>query len=285
MGLCLATVAGAFALAADPPKRVEPPKGLVLYYSFDQAGADGAVADRSGQNNHGKASGAKWLSSGKQGGGCEFVADGQHLHVAPSDSLNVKQATLAAWFRTSKSDAVWRRILDKRAERGFGLSIAGDAKDLQSRGKVAFAVNGSAPCLSDRVVADGVWHHVAATFDGENLKIYVDGAPQKQTVPCRGEIVANTDPLTIGLNRSDPSPREKNQSFEGAIDEVMIFNRALSADEIKAMVTAVDPTAGKAKFTKQQVIGRLRQLRQLFEEGLLTEEFYAKKVEECEAGL
>jgi len=62
-----------------------------------------------------------------------------------------------------------------------------------------------------------------------------------------------------------------------------VFNRALSPEEIKAMVLAVDPSAVKLKFTKQQVAGRLRQLKLLFEEGLLTEDFYVRKVAECEA--
>lgn len=274
-GFCLAA-AGLTALAA------EPPKGLVLYYSFDQAGTDGAVADRSGRNNSGRAVGGKWVSYGKQGGGFEFAAGGNHIHVANSESLKMKRATLAVWFRTSMSDPIWRRIIDKNVDQGFGLVIGGDAKGLSSRGRLAFAINGKL-CLSDNVVTDGAWHHGAATFDGENLKIYVDGLPQKQMVPFREEIPSNANDLTIGLNRSNLTPREKDQSFEGVVDEVMIFNRALSADEIKAMVVAVDPSAGKPKFTKQQVKGRLRQLKLLYEEGLLTDEFYEAKVRECEA--
>jgi hypothetical protein len=201
--LCLAAVAGFPASAA------EPPKGLVVHFSFDQAGADGVVADCSGQNNNGRASGAKWTSAGKQGGGCEFAPIGNHIRVANSASLNVKQATFAVWFKTSKSDATWRRILDKRAEHGYALGIGGDAKDLPSRGKLAFTINGGTPCLSDYVVADGAWHHAAATFDGENLRLYVDGQPQKQVIPRHAEIAANADDLIIGMNGSTPRPRRK----------------------------------------------------------------------------
>ena len=275
--LCLAAVVGFPASAA------EPPKGLVLHFSFDQAGVDGIVADRSGQNNNGRALDAKWTSAGKQGGGCEFAPIGSHVRVANSASLNVKQATFAAWFKTSKADATWRPILDKRAEHGYALGIGGDAQDLPSRGKLAFTINGGTPCLSDNVVTDGVWHHAAATFDGENLRLYVDGQPQKQALPRHAEIATNADDLIIGMNDSNPSPQEKGQSFDGLIDDVIIFNRALSADEIKAMVAAVDPSAGKPKFTKQQVAGRLRQLKLLFKEGLLTKDFYDRKVAECEA--
>ena len=272
------------AVAGFPASAAEPPKGLVLHFSFDQAGADGVVADRSGQNNNGRALGAKWTSAGKQGGGCEFAPIGDHIRVAHSASLNVKQATFAAWFKTSKSDAAWRGILDKRAEHGYALGIGGNAKDLPSRGKLAFTINGGTPCLSDNIVTDGVWHHAAATFDGENLRLYVDGQPQKQVIPRHAEIAANVDDLIIGMNGSNPSPQEKGRSFDGLIDDVMIFNRALSADEIRAMVVAIDPAAVNRKFSKQQVAARLRQLKILFDEGLLTEDFYKRKVAECEDG-
>ena len=59
--------------------------------------------------------------------------------------------------------------------------------------------------------------------------------------------------------------------------------RAPSAVETKATVASVDPAAGKPKFTKQQVAGRLRQINLLFEEGFLTDDFTDRKVAECEA--
>jgi hypothetical protein len=58
---------------------------------------------------------------------------------------------------------------------------------------------------------------------------------------------------------------------------------APSAAVTKAPAASADPAAGKPKFTKQQVAGRLRQIKLLFEDGLLTDDFYARKVAECEA--
>lgn len=60
---------------------------------------------------------------------------------------------------------------------------------------------------------------------------------------------------------------------------------APTPSETKPPAAAVDPKTGKPKFTKQQVAGRLRQLKILFEDGLLTEEYYDRKVAECETGL
>jgi len=285
--VCLAAVAAIFfaVASADAQTPAPPPlpAGLVLHFTFDEASKDNVIADGSGRNNNGQASGARWTSSGRQGGGCELRPN-THIVVPNSESLKVKQATFAVWFRTTKFDNVWRRILDKGIDQGsgFALGIGGESPELPSKGRVACAVNKSGPCLSERFVVDGAWHHAAATFDGENLALYIDGVPQKQVLASPGEIAANDANLTIGMIEPDPPEPGKHQSFQGAIDDVMIFNRALSAEEIKTMVTAVDPLAGKPKFSKRQVIGRLRELQRLFEEGLLTEDFYERKVLECE---
>ena len=295
MGLSFALVATLCASAADQPKSaksavveppkgpVAPPKGLVLYYSFDNTNTSGTVTDVSGHNRDGKATGAHWVSFGKQGGAYEFSSYNNFIQVTNSASLNLKQATFAVWFKTSRTESVWRRIIDKRMGHGFALSIAGDSRQPLSRGKLTMVVNGRYRTASNVVVADGAWHHGAATVDGTELKLYVDGILQKQITPCTEAIAENSDPLTIGMNRTNPDPQEKNQSFEGLLDELMVFNRALGEDEIKAMVIAVDPNAGKPKFTKQQVAGRLRQLKLLWEEGLLTDDFYDIKCEECES--
>lgn len=269
---------------AEPPKPAiaEPgiPKGLVLHYTFDAAEAKAAITDTSGQNNHGIYTGARWITSGKQGGGLEFTAPTNYVKVPNSASLNPKHATFAVWFRTSRSDGVWRRVFEKGS---YSFGIAGDTKGVPTRGKFSIAIRGASQCLSDHVLADGSWHHAAATCDGQNVKLYIDGVLQQQVAPFRGQIQQTADDLTIGLVRTTPAIQDPVQSFEGALDDVMIFNRALSEEELQAMVYAVDPNAAKPRFSKAQVAGRIRQLRMLFEEGLLTDEFYTAKLSECEA--
>jgi hypothetical protein len=277
-GLCLALGAGSSAFAADLPK------GAVLHFSFDQAEAGGTIPDRSGQNNSGRVTGAKWTGSGKQGGGCDLSSTNGCIRVANSPSLSVKQATIAVWFKTGKNDANWRRILNKGSEGACTLSIGGDSKEGQATGgKLVIRINNRMGRASDNVVADGLWHHGAVTFDGKEVRLYVDGQPQKDPLFCPADAFPSSGDLTIGVNRSGPASQLAGQSFDGTIDDVAVFNRALSADEIKTMVAAVDPAPGKPKFTKQQVAGRLRQLKLLYEEGLLTDEFYNERVKECEA--
>ncbi len=281
LALCLAGTAACRAATADLPP------GLVLHYSFDQAPvtATGAIADQSALHNNGRAAGTCWNATGKQGGALDFGASNDCITVANSGSLNLKKMTIAVWFKTAKSEAVQRRIVDKRAGRGYALGIAGDYKNTQSRGRLVFTVNGRYFCSSDSVLTDGAWHHAVALCDGKEMSLYVDGVAQKSVTACPEEIAANLDDLTIGMNKTNPEAQERGKSFDGSLDNLMIFNRALAADEIKSLISAVDPSVGKQKFTKQQVAGRLQQLKLLHEEGLLTEKFYSEKVAECEAAV
>ena len=268
--LWLALVAGADLQAADLPP------GILLHFGFDDAGAGGSIADRSGHNHSGRAVGAKWTSVGKQGGGFEFTSTNNYIVVSNTPPLTPKQFSLALWFKTAKADAQRRWLLDKAADSGYALSLGGDAPDEQSRGKLCFAVNGH-ECWSDGRLADGVWHHGTATYDGERLQLYVDGQLQKQVTEWHGEPAANGHDLTLGLNRSNPAPQEQGLSFEGALDEVMIFSRALSGAEVQAVITAT-----RSRFTKDQVARRVQEIKGLYDRGLLRKDFYERKVQECE---
>jgi hypothetical protein len=276
-------VAALVALAAPAQDAAKLP-GLILHYGFDQADPGGTVPDRSGKDHPGKLSGPKWTAAGKQGGGCELAAPDDRLEIAGSESLALQQATFALWFRTSRVDESWRILLDQGLADGFALAISG-AADAQAatRGRLAATLDGTAVCLGETPVADGAWHHAAVTFDGQALCLYLDGQPHKRIQATTAKPAVGPGPVALGKIRPAGDRRVPSRSFEGTIDEVMAFDRALSADEVRTLVAAVDPAAGKPKFTKQQVAGRLRQLRMLRDEGLITQDFYQRKVAECEA--
>jgi len=263
-------VAEAHALAADFPQ------GLMLHFSFDQWEGGGVVTDKTGRGNNGRAFGAKWTALGKQAGGFDFTATNNYIQVNHSPTLSLTQATFAVWFKTVKSDAISRYIFEKSSNHGFALSVAGDARGIQNRGKLRFSINGH-ECLSDQAVTDVFWHHAAAVFDGKSLKLFVDGHMQQQVTDWKGGVVANTNDLSIGLNRSSPAPEEKGVSFEGTLDEFMVFNHALSEVEITTVIAAAKP-----KYTKEQVRKRLAELKELLDRGLILPDFYTRKVKECE---
>lgn len=253
------------------------PPGLVLRFTCDEFRNGGTVLpDATGSNNNGRVTGAKWSPAGRLGGGCEFSGKNSSVQVPHAPSLKCQRATVCLWFKALSAGAADRALIEKGAEDGFALYLAGGTQKEARKGKLRASVNGL-DCLSDAAVADNAWHHGAFTCDGEGVKLYVDGTLQKQTASGRRDLAANTHDLTLGLSRSAPANRAKDMAFEGVLDEVMLFNRALTEAELKDVIAATRP-----KFTKQQVERRLKELKDLLDRGLILQDFYERKVKECE---
>ena len=197
-------------------------KGLVSYWSFDE-GKGEAVYDKAGKNN-GEIVNAEWVS-GKVGKALKFSGDSCYVSIPCSKSLDISDAiTIEAWVRHEGDDFKgWECILSKgdTAYRlhifpgtfvfDFGANIGGGFNDLQAT---------ESP-------ESGVWYHVAATYDGDKSCIYVNGK-LSGSADWPGPIDTNEFDLYIGENSESAG-----RFFSGAIDEVKIYNRALSGVEIK----------------------------------------------------
>ena len=221
--------------ARDPVTEDGLRKGLILHFTFDQDAPDGKVADASGQGNNGHVAGVRWTADGKKGGAYEFTADGDEIVVPNNASLNPKQLTLAAWIKTSYTDAKWRRIFDKSYGNGYAVSIAADWQQNKWRGLASLEL-GPGPHfnLTQSMVADGRWHQVVATFNGTEQILYMDGKPDGNPLwwDKPGQVGANDFNLVIGCNRSNLKEDDLGVSFRGLIDEPMMWNRALSPKEV-----------------------------------------------------
>jgi RNA polymerase sigma factor (sigma-70 family) len=213
-------------------------EGLLLDMTFDQDETGrGVITDSSGKKNNGRAAGVRWTADGKRGGAYEFTSDGDEIVITNNKSLNPKQLTLSAWIKTSYMDAKWRRIFDKSYTEGYALSIAGDFGKQTWRGQASLEMGPGTHLFTTRKkVADGQWHQVVATFDGTDEMLFVDGKLQARPLRWKkgGKLGATDFNLVIGCNRSNLSPAENDlgASFRGLIAEPMMWNRALSANEV-----------------------------------------------------
>jgi len=303
MGLAMASFlpfAAGTAAAQSQPAGALPANlraGLKLYFTFDQQEPGGVVTDRSGQGNNGKVTGATWTPAGRQGGAYQFAPSDNYITVPSSPALNGPQISIAVWIKTSCADNVWRRIMDKQWNHGFALSIAGaytgKGKETSPRmtGHATSEINGRF-FPSEAVVADGQWHHLVTTFDGTEQNLYVDGKLQHGGKRWTGVVEANRFDLTIGANRSNPDPRldEVGASFGGIIDEVMFYDRAVSAAEVQQIMALAGaavstPDATPAPAPTGDRVARLKKVKELFDQGLLTQEQYDRKRQEIEQSL
>jgi len=213
---------------------------LVLYFNFQSEPQAGKVVDLSGHGNDGQAVNVEWVADGHRGGCAEFGLTNSYIRVPDNESLNPPKFTLAAWIKTSSTDRNWRRIFDKAWHDEFDLTMGGDdavggPDDGRSwRGQVALEV--AHQWLPSGIqIADGRWHLVVGTFDAAELRIYVDGQPAGNPRRAKGQPQHVAYDLTIGANRSTGSSQEIGVSFNGLMDDVMMFNRALSPEEVGAL--------------------------------------------------
>jgi hypothetical protein len=218
-------------LFPDPvPDRMN---NLVLHYTFDEN--DGAgVTDQSEYDNNGVIHGATRQSVGPGHGVMVFDGVDDFVDVADSDSLDVTdQTTISVWVKPTLANT--HRIVCKWGKAGYRAYNV----DVEWNGKPTFHISydgSDSPCIKPFVgpVAAGEWHHVVAVYSkGEAFDLYVDG--EKQSVLLGGSplqdapIKAMDTPLRLGRNYND---YDVPYYFGGEMDEVRIYNVALSETEI-----------------------------------------------------
>lgn len=200
------------------------PTGLVAGYPFGE-GSGIATYDASGNNNHGALINGPVWSSGKYDNALTFDAFNDHISVPDSSSLNPTNAlTLTAWIY----DPVNGGIIVGKGDLGnqYHLRLTGG-------GAIRFRLNGDLPNSGqvERTVTLGTgWHHVAGVYDGSYLKVYYDGVQQGASVPYSASISVSNYPLVIGARIN--SLNALSNVYDGAIDEVRIYNVGLTDSEV-----------------------------------------------------
>ena len=228
-------VAPATATAYTATYALTPPNpGLVAAYSFD-AGSGSTLADVSGTGNNGTISGATWSTQGRNGGALSFDGVNDLVTVADSPSLDLTTGmTLEAWARPSVVTN-WRTLLLK--EQPSQLIYGLYANNNGNRPSAHVYIGGDRELRGTARLNVNVWTHLAATYDGANLRIFVDGN-QAATLAVSGSILTSSNPLRIGGNTI------WSEWFGGLIDDVRIYNRALTQPQIQSdMNTPVGPPA------------------------------------------
>jgi hypothetical protein len=225
------TVALALAVGVAAYAAVDP--ALVVYLPFDENAGDKAM-DASGMNNNAAFKGATKWGEGKYGSGIALTAKA-HLEVPHHDSLNLQSMTLMAWVRLLKDTGDHQSMAEKGSAWKEGeYNLLGDYNNhvlLQIRDLDAACAD---TCEAGDVM-DAKWHHIAGTWDGKAIRIYVDGQMIREC-PCNGTLAKNTDPLFIGARGG------ASRWTEGFYDEIKVFGRALSSAEVSAAMALV-PTA------------------------------------------
>jgi glucose/arabinose dehydrogenase len=199
--------------------------GLVAAYAFNE-GAGTSVTDFSGSGNVGTTSNTTWSTSGRYGGALSFNGTSSRVNIADSASLDLTTGmTLEAWVRPTTTTN-WRNVILK--ERTGGMTYGLYSSNGPNPGVFISTSGGSdlGP-IAGSVLAANTWSHIAGTYDGAQVKLYVNGVlAGSQAVT--GNILTSTGAVRIGGNAV------WGEYFAGLIDEVRIYNNALTQAQIQA---------------------------------------------------
>ena len=220
--LTLLMFTATFANAAD-----EADASLILYFSFDEIEGD-TVPDYSQYENDGTIAGAPEAVAGKFGNALKLNGESDWVEVPHADILSVEEAvTVMAWINAERhmgpNSQRWQGILAKgNGPRSYSFYTESPSECLH------LSAGGSGSVCTGKIALNE-WQHVAAHVEDGVHRYWLNGEnvgefPEKNPLPG----LADTDSVLVGKTH------EGQREFLGLIDEVRIWNRALSEDEIRA---------------------------------------------------
>jgi hypothetical protein len=200
--------------------------GLVAAYGFDETSGS-IVGDSSGNSNAGTITGAARVVAGRYGGALSFNGSSNVVSVPDSNSLDLTSGmTLEAWVKPTTLGA-FKTVVLKEApgDLSYGMyasSAYGGSGVSRPSAWIAGTDVGATTALPT-----ASWSHLAATYDRTSFKLYINGT-QVASKAFTGAITPSAGALKIGGNSI------WGEYFNGQIDEIRVYNRALSPSEIAA---------------------------------------------------
>lgn len=211
--------------------------GLILNYPYNNL----STRDISGNNLDASLVGSYTSGNDQNGYANSALVFSNATAITPHNTLmNVSnQLSLSCWFNASllSSSALdAHRLMDKFQ----GINSGNFVLDI-SANQIRFFC-GSANAVSTTTVSASTWYHVAATYDGAALRIYLNGVLD-QTVPYSGTLTPNTSSFLVGKNQNNYN------EFYGSINDVRFYSRAITQSEIADVMQAADVVVAQKSYS------------------------------------
>ena len=197
--------------------------GLVGWWKFDD-GAGTTAVDSSVSSSTGTLVGGPTWTVGRLAGALNFNG-ASYVSVANQTPYNITgNITVAAWIKVTSFTKAWQAVVTK-GDGAWRLIRNGTNNSL------CFAIDGGPSTVfgNKDVVNDGQWHHAVGVYDGSNTYLYIDGTLDA-SFPWTGAVLTDAYNVFIGENA-----QATGRQFNGLIDDVRVYNVALSASQISAL--------------------------------------------------
>ncbi len=269
------------ALSAEKIEQLyQNQNGLVGWWKFDD-GSDGpsqTASDSSGYGKHGQLGSTPdpdendpaWVDDLDRGWCLDF--DGSdYVSLPPIGALVTDNVTISAWIKADNLTEVYYPIVstydnDGSDDYGYFLYVK---KNPSSEYKPRFyiATGTGIPVESDVSIDTLGWFHIAGTYDGYNLRVYVDGELKNEPASGYTGYYENYDTTYIGYE--DDIPGTGAVFFDGKIDDVRVYNNALSKFEIWDAMSG-DSSRFRIKNSSDETVAWFDNYGNIFLKGTLT---------------
>lgn len=228
---------------------VAEPAGLIGWWKMNDGSGTTAV-DSSGSGANGTITGGTW-GSGKRSGALVFDGNDKVACGTGASLDGTTPFSVSAWVKIPATHAAVAVVIQQRGPSDASTNGYNGQYQLRvnADGKPSFWVYGNSANQFDFAAStsihDNQWHHLLAVRDGAEGRLYIDGALAGSATGTIRSLVSN-----ISVNLGCDS-RDNNRFLSGSLDEVRIYNRALSGDEIQSLLNRApafiaDPVIGAA---------------------------------------
>lgn len=201
---------------------IPQPANLGGHWKFEEA--SGLITDGSGQGNHGTYNGALYQQTGQVGYGLGFDGTDDFVDCGNDNSLSFGTGdfTLAAWLKTSSGSANIIIKTDDGYDKYYDLFLG-------AAGVLIFSISDGSliRVTSTQVITNGEWHWVTVVRTADLLTMYIDGEFEDSSDASSVGDIDNTDNFVIAAD-----PTDAEYYFNGTLDEVAVWDSALTATEI-----------------------------------------------------
>jgi len=203
--------------------------GLVGYWNFDE-GTGTTASDYSGSGNHATTAGGPNWAAGKFGNGFSFSGTSNSFSIPYSKVFDFgpDDFTVSLWFKTTSTAAnsfLFSKDVPALSNNGIFVMLNSGVE-----GRATGWVYNERVDSYKTGLNDGQWHHVVLEHSAGNMALYIDGTLEKSAYFPAASAGVTISALGMG------------GKFTGSLDDVRVYNRALSASEVQQLYTQIPPT-------------------------------------------
>ena len=241
----VATVLALALPASAPATHNEPLRGQWSFEDGQCSDAPCYFADSSGHGLNGLDHGSTQTVPGRWGNAVQQPDKSSYIDAGSQALLQPATVSVVAWVRSGHVPGLIEYVASQGANGGcsyasYAIYSGADVPGL--RFYVATDAGLFVSPTASNTMWDEAWHMTAGTYDGSTVRFYVDGHEVGSGTAASGAInyaLAANNSFTVG-NYADPPECLENTNFNGEVDEVRVYSRALTATEIGRLA---DPAA------------------------------------------